>query len=151
MKLPPWAIPAIVIAYLGLRIAFAFRPRRATPGVPEKTWFQTVPVWIRIFWGLLALAMVGLAFWSPVRSRSGNPADPGPPVGLTYSMTDEQILRAMKLDPQLLTHQVTPGADGEENDYRDAINWVAISRSRDTLSVLRLAPKDKVQNFLVHR
>jgi hypothetical protein len=75
MRLPPWAVPAIVLAYVGLRITFAFRSRARAPGEAGKTWFQTVPIWIRFFWILLALAMVALAFWNP---RPAYPArDPG--------------------------------------------------------------------------
>jgi hypothetical protein len=75
MKLPPWAVPAIVLAYVGLRITFAFRSRARVPRQAGETWFQPVPIWIRFLWILLALALVAVAFWNP---RTARPApDPG--------------------------------------------------------------------------
>lgn len=65
MKLPPWAVPAIVLAYVGLRITFAFRSRARASRPAGGTWFQTVPIWIRFWWILLALALVAVAFWNP--------------------------------------------------------------------------------------
>lgn len=153
MKLPSWGIPALVIAYLAVRILLGARFRKTAPPVPGKTWFQTVPVWIRAFWVALALAMVVLVFWKPRGPGSAaarNPHAPGTG-GLSFTMTDAEILRALQLDPQVMARKVVQGPDGEEDDYRDATHWVMITRSADILSVSRLEPRDQAQTFVVHR
>lgn len=68
------------------------------------------------------------------------------PSALTAAMSDEQILRALQLDPTALRAVKTQGKDGTTTRYADATNEVAITRSIVSgVVVLRTKPAASTQ------
>jgi hypothetical protein len=67
---------------------------------------------------------------------------------LVASMSDEQILRALGLDPATLVSHRENGKDGHTTDYTNDHNHVFITRSIVTGTfVMRLEPKELQQEW----
>src|SRR6184192_2571726 len=60
--------------------------------------------------------------------------------GLTSSMSDVQILRALGQDPARLTARVANGPDGYSTSYTNATTRILITRSSYGIFVLRDGP-----------
>ncbi|MEO7672826.1 MAG: hypothetical protein ABIU09_01960 [Pyrinomonadaceae bacterium] len=70
--------------------------------------------------------------------------------GLTPSMSDVQILRALGHDPDVLTSHRTDGKDGYSTAYTNDTTDITITRSLVTgISVLRLLLKDQQQHWML--
>jgi hypothetical protein len=73
MKLPNWALPLVIIAFVAIRIFVASRFRKAERQRSGKGPRTTVPVWLKVFWAALALAVVILLIWNPRRAAPVEP------------------------------------------------------------------------------
>jgi acetyl esterase/lipase len=74
------------------------------------------------------------------------------PSALTAAMSDEQILRALQLDPAALRAEKTQGKDGTTTVYSDATNEVMITRSMVSgVVVLRTKPVGQTQTWKLGR
>src|SRR5207247_8205605 len=72
--------------------------------------------------------------------------------GLTPSMSDEQILRAIGHDPALLTSHRSNGKDGYSMVYSNETTLIFITRSLVSgISVLRLKPEDQKQYWMLEK
>jgi hypothetical protein len=80
MRMPSWSLPVVVILFAGIRIFMASRFRAKERMASGKGWFESVPIWIKGLWVLLAMAVVILIIWAPKeakppgQSRSTDPA-----------------------------------------------------------------------------
>jgi acetyl esterase/lipase len=71
---------------------------------------------------------------------------------LTASMSDEQLLRALSLEPTALRAEKTQGKDGTTTIYSDAANEILITRSLVSgVVVLRTKPVDQAQTWKLGR
>ncbi len=71
---------------------------------------------------------------------------------LTASMSDEQLLRALLLDPAALRSEKTQGKDGTTTNYSDATNKVLITRSLVSgVVVMRTKPVGREQTWELGR
>lgn len=73
MKLPSWLLPIIVIGFVAIRVFVGIRMGAADRKRTGKSWFQSVPIWIKGFWVLIAVAVVVLFFWAPKTPGSNSP------------------------------------------------------------------------------
>jgi hypothetical protein len=72
--------------------------------------------------------------------------------GLTPSMSDEQILRAIGHDPSALRVHRDDGVDGHSMTYTNDKTYIIVSRSLVSgISVLRLHPKDQKQLWMMDK
>jgi protein-S-isoprenylcysteine O-methyltransferase Ste14 len=78
MKMPAWLVPAAIVAFLVVRIAIGVRMGARVRKETGRSLIQSVPVWIRAFWVLLALATAALLIWSP-RKQAPALTDSPPP------------------------------------------------------------------------
>ena len=65
MKFPNWALPLIIIAFVAIRLFVASRFRKAERKKAGKGQPRSLPIWIRLFWLLLAIALLVLVVWKP--------------------------------------------------------------------------------------
>jgi flagellar basal body-associated protein FliL len=75
VKLPNWALPLLVIAFVAIRIYVASLFRKAERKKSGKGQSRGIPIWIKVFWVLLLIAVVTLLIWNP---RRPVPAAPNP-------------------------------------------------------------------------
>jgi acetyl esterase/lipase len=88
------------------------------------------------------LRPVALAFLAKHLAPKAAPTAP------TAAMSDEQILRALQLDPAALRAEKTQGKDGTTTLYSDAVNEVMITRSMVSgIVVLRTKPAASAQTW----
>jgi hypothetical protein len=82
MKYPDWALPLIAVMFVAVRILVAYRFGMAERERTGKSWFQSVPIWIRAFWAILVIAVVVMLVWHPRKSvsTSANPSTGPAPV-----------------------------------------------------------------------
>jgi hypothetical protein len=84
VKLPNWALPLIVVAFVAVRIFIASRFRKAERAKTGKGWFESVPNYIKALWLVLGIAVVVLLFWNPKKAVPVTPnqsTDPAPASG----------------------------------------------------------------------
>jgi hypothetical protein len=106
---------------------------------------------------LLIAMLVPILFGCGKSSRPGltnRPADAMPadsaPTTLSASLSDDEILRALKLDPKALQAERDQGKDGHTTSYRDADNQVFITRSKVSgVIVMRLKPESQKQEWML--
>lgn len=92
----------------------------------------------------LGIAFVGLLLWQNGRHARSSELDGG----LSASMTDEQILRALELDPLKLQSKTDKGVDGTTKVYSDEQHEIWITRSVVSgVIVMRMKPKDLVKTW----
>lgn len=69
---------------------------------------------------------------------------------LSADLSDQQILRALQLDPARMQADKTIGADGYMMAYTDGTNEVYITRSVVTgVAVTRMKPADRFQSWML--
>jgi flagellar basal body-associated protein FliL len=85
VKLPNWALPLLIIAFVAIRIYVASLFRKSERKKSGNGQPRGIPIWIKIFWVLLLIAVVTLLIWNPRRPVSAAPnsaATPAiPPAG----------------------------------------------------------------------
>jgi hypothetical protein len=67
VKLPNWALPLLVIAFVAIRIYVASLFRKAERKKSGKGRSVGIPIWIKVFSVLLFAAVVTLLIWNPRR------------------------------------------------------------------------------------
>ena len=86
MKSPNWALPLVIVAFVVVRVFVASRFRKAEREKTGKGWFESIPKPIFVFWLILGIAVVTLAFWNPGKPISAHPSpstDPAPASGVS--------------------------------------------------------------------
>jgi hypothetical protein len=91
---------------------------------------------------IIVLASTMAASGNPADQPDATPSDHRPQINLTPSMSDEQILRAMGLDPKALQARRDQGKDGYTMAYTSARDHLLITRSKVSgVIVMRLKPE----------
>ena len=86
MKFPRWALPAVIILFVVVRIFIAIRFQKTERERTGKGWFERLKTRVLVFWIVLGIAVLSLLFWRPKKVdpvgpiQSTDPAsEPGTP------------------------------------------------------------------------
>lgn len=71
MKFPLWTLPIVVVLFIAIRISVSRTFRSIERREKGKGRIESIPLWIKGFWALLALAVLILVVWPPTNVNLG--------------------------------------------------------------------------------